>query len=143
MDLMIEHDATGRILRSGIQQSGLELYTHPGSGGEIKLFTMDDPSEAYSALATGDFYFEEATGDLVRRPVLLGDFAASMIADGLDEIVIDLPDGTKVTIEGQTVTVEGGVGLVITTDMPGVIDIQIEPPFPYQSVTVEITAHAP
>lgn len=143
MDFLIEHDADGRILRTGFQQSNLEAETFAVAGGTVRLFPMADVSAAYAAALTGDYYFEAATESLVRRPVLFEDASRQIIANGIDETFLDLPDGSKVLVDDQEMVVAGGEGLFLTTDTPGTLVVFIEPPFPYQPITMEIIAHAP
>lgn len=66
-------------------------------------------------------------------------------ADGVDSVIIPIPAGTVVTDEetGSQYTAAAAENLTIrSTNRSGVFEFTIEPPSPYLSKTIVVTAHA-
>lgn len=141
-DGVLVDDATGRIMwkvfvpmhEAGNQsERGSEQYVVEG---------------IYDANTT---YFVE--GAPVDRPVLFEATEFTIKADGLDEAVLKLPEGTLVCqierradpryperIRDYRVAVEVDGSLEFSAAKPGTYSFDVEPPFPYQKQRVTITA---
>lgn len=124
----------GQIVSIGNCPEEVVARQQPHFGGEI--YVLD--AGAFEAVDASRMYFTE--GAFCERPVITSS-KARLKADGIDELSINAPYGSQVTIDGFVYEVDDDNGVTLTTDMPGTMKIAIEPPFPYLPFQTEVEAY--
>ena len=124
----------GQIVSIGNCPEDVVARQQPHFGGEI--YVLD--AGAFEAVDASRMYF--AQGAFYERPVITSS-KVRLKADGIDEITINAPYGSKVVIDDILYEVDDANGVALTTDMPGTMKISIEPPFPYMPFQTEIEAY--
>ncbi len=118
---------SGEILRSGEATTEEGALMQARTGEAVLLnFELDDR------------YFHVEDGQPAMRTEIECADHFEIAADGKDEVVIVLPQGTEIRFEGTSTPDQGD--LVFTSDKPGVYVIELVPPFPFQPK--EVTIHA-
>lgn len=84
-------------------------------------------------------YYVDEEGELTLRPEIDAPDEISIIANGVDEFVIDVPDPCHIRLDGEPQVIEGG-HLVLQSDMPATYEIMFVQ-MPYKLKTIRVVAN--
>lgn len=86
------------------------------------------------------FYFDLENQEVIHRPSCISQDKITLEANGASSAELKLPAGTVVAFEGEDFTLEDGE-FSFSTDVAGIYQFHLTPPFPWRSVTLEVTAN--
>jgi hypothetical protein len=99
------------------------------------------PRSELGSIHTEDFNFEGdyiLNGTVAPRPVI-GLPTAYTITANTDWVILDVPAGTEVEIDGEVVGTTDETGLTLSFAAPGVWPVTLRPPFPWVEASCEVT----
>jgi hypothetical protein len=79
-----------------------------------------------------------ANGEVIERPQT-GLPSAHTLPQGTDWAVPNVPDGTRVYVDGEDLGVTDPLGLVLSFVAPGLWQVSLDPPWPWQPASCEVT----
>ena len=130
--MKVFHDIdTGRIVGFGSSAPTCDVQVMPDVP-EIGSVTVDDGQQ----VDVQDCYV--ANGEVIERPQT-GLPAAHTLAQGEDWTVPNVPDGTRVYVDGEDLGVTDPLGLALSFAAPGLWQVSLDPPWPWQPASCEVT----
>jgi hypothetical protein len=123
------HDVDGRIMQTGRLLRADECDATVAASDILAGW-------AEGTWGAGTHYI--ADGEVTERP-RTGLPTAHTLSQGTDWTVPNVPDGTRVYVDGEDLGATDPLGLVLSFAAPGVWRVDLDPPWPWQPASCEVT----
>lgn len=124
------HDADGRIMQTGRLLHADECDATVAASDALAGW-------AEGTWGAGKHYVVD--GAVIERPQT-GLPSAHTVSQGKDWTVPNVPDGTRVYVDGEDLGATDPLGLTLSFSAPGVWRVDLAPPWPWQPASCEVTA---